>query len=426
MEWKEKPNRKPLIIRGARQIGKTYSIREFGNKYYKGQVHELNLEKYPELHGIFEQNFDIDRIIFELELVFNKKITPTKDLLFIDEIQECPKAILSLRYFLEQKPDLHVIAAGSLLEFELRDISFPVGRVQLMSMHPMNFYEFLLATGKGVLAEKLSQKPEKLPEPVHNLINNELRKYFIIGGMPECINTYTQTKSINEVQQVQSDLIATFRQDFSKYAANSNKNCLNSVLASVSQKIGQQIKYSQLADGFSGPTIKKAFELLKTARIFKKVRAASPAGIPIGASARENKFKAIFLDIGLLSRLSGISSAFEINNTNLSGLFQGAMAEQFVGQEILSANYDDIFYWARQAKSSNAEIDFLIEKNGVIIPIEVKSGAAGSLKSLHILLKTFKNIKEAYIFSNNQQYGSIREQKLTFFPLYFVFSALKK
>ncbi|MFN8256582.1 MAG: AAA family ATPase [Bacteroidales bacterium] len=422
-EWKAKSGRKPLLVRGARQTGKSYSITDFGRTHFVGEFHILNLEKNPEYHSIFKQNLDAQRIVFEIELIVNKKIHPGKTLLFIDEIQACPNAIAALRYFYEQMPELHVIAAGSLLEFALKDISFPVGRIQMMELGPMNFYEYLNAGGKVMMAETIIKEPIKLSDTSHQLLLDELRNYFLIGGMPECVKTYIETGSINEVFQIQTDLLATFRQDFSKYALHSKRECLNHVLTAVSQKTGQQIKYTQLSDDFSGPTIKKAFELLETARLFKKVKVASPAGIPIGASATDSKFKAVFLDIGLLSRLSGLTAYPGFNNQNFSGIFKGALSEQFVGQELISAGHHEIYYWARDAKNSNAEIDYLAEKEGQIIPVEVKSGAAGSLKSLHLLLQTYKNIEKAFVFSDNHL-ARLDEQKLIFYPLYYAFNVL--
>ncbi|MBN2683399.1 MAG: ATP-binding protein [Bacteroidales bacterium] len=423
--WKDNASRKPLIIRGARQTGKSYSVLDFGKKYFTGQTHVINLEKNPDFHFIFEQNLDVSRILTDLEILTGKRIVPGQDLLFIDEIQACQKAITALRYFYEQKPELHLIAAGSLLEFSLRDISFPVGRVQLINMNPMNFDEFLIATGNDVLAEKLRQKPTQLSMPINNMIKEELKKYFFIGGMPECVRTYRETNSLHEVFKVQSDLIDTFRQDFSKYAPHSDKTCLNGVFKSATTFVGKQIKYSGMVEDFTMPTIKKAFNLLETARLFKKVIAANPEGLPLGGDSSEKIFKVIMLDIGLLSKLSGINVSEEFKNSHLLSVFNGKMAEQFIGQEIVAAGNDNLFYWSRQEKSSSAETDFLIEKNGQIIPVEVKSGSKGRLKSLHLLLKTYTNIKKAYVFSDSETIN-LTDDKIQFFPLYYIGSLIRE
>lgn len=418
VEWQNKNNRKPLLLRGARQVGKTFSIVEFGQTHFKGNVHHLNFEKNPELHSIFDPNLDSIRILAEIELILNKHIEPGTDLLFFDEIQECPKAIMALRYFYEQIPDLHVISAGSLLEFAIEDISFPVGRLQMLHMEPMTFEEFLIANDKELLAEKIKQPNIHLSPSVLEIVNNELYKYYIIGGMPECVKIFADTGSLLDPISIQTDLIATFRQDFSKYAGHSDKRCLNSVLSSVASRIGEQIKYSQLAENYSNPTIKKAFELLETARLFTKVRAASPSGLPLGASASDKKFKAVFLDIGLLSNLNGFYSDRTISKQKLIAAFSGKMAEQFVGQEIRAATHENLYYWSRDARSSSAETDYLIEKEGEILPIEVKSGKSGSLKSLHLLLDTFSNIKNSLVFTEDK-YGELSDQKIKFLPLFY-------
>ncbi|NCU33173.1 MAG: nuclease, partial [Candidatus Moranbacteria bacterium] len=189
LAWKDKQARKPLLVRGARQTGKSYSITHFGKTYFDGKLHLVNFEKRPDWHVIFEENLNPHRILSELEILIGSRIVPGEDLLFFDEIQACPKAIAALRYFFEEVPELHVIAAGSLLEFALSDIPFPVGRVQLMDMYPMTFSEFLKATGNPTAAAIISEKPKKLSEAVHNMLLNELRKFFFIGGMPECVKT---------------------------------------------------------------------------------------------------------------------------------------------------------------------------------------------------------------------------------------------
>lgn len=377
-----------------------------------------------DLTGIsfFEENLNIQRIVSELEMLLGTRIVAGEDLLFFDEIQACPKAIVALRYFYEEMPELHVIAAGSLLEFALSNIPFPVGRIQLISMYPMTFYEYLKAIGNETAATLIMEEPRPLSEPVHNLLNSELKNYLFIGGMPECVRTYVENRKLSDVFEVQSDLIATFRQDFSKYAGRTDKSCLNSVLSSVPQLIGNQIKYSQLAEGFSNPTIKNAFKLLQMAKIFSQVKSASPAGLPLASSASEKKFKAIMLDVGLLANISGIVIGQEFLKSSLSAIFRGAMAEQFVGQEILAAQDSELFYWSREARSSNAETDYLIEKNGKVVPVEVKSGKSGSLKSLHLLMNTYPNIEKSLVFSD-ASFGSMEDQKITFLPLYYAGSS---
>jgi uncharacterized protein len=232
-----------LLIRGARQIGKSWSVRNLGKTYFKENYIELNLEKNPSLHTIFKQDFVVTRIIQELELVLNVTLIPGKTLLFIDEIQECPEAILALRYFYEDMPQLHIIAAGSLLEFVLSDISFPVGRIEQIAMYPMTFVEFLWAIGKSKLAELIQVKPKPQSEIVTQEIRAALQKYFIVGGMPECVNTFIKTNSFNAVQAIQTDLLFTYQQDFHKYKPAVDTDCINDVLQNAVQKVGQQIVY---------------------------------------------------------------------------------------------------------------------------------------------------------------------------------------
>ena len=416
-KWKESDRRKPLLLRGARQVGKTYSVIEFGKEYFDGNVHVFNFEKNPELESIFEENLDSNRIFTELELFVGKSITSGTDLLFFDEIQECPKAIMSLRYFYEEKPDLHVIAAGSLLEFVLGEIRFPVGRLQVLYMHPMTFDEFLLATNKELLAHKIKSCKEPIAESITELVNKEMYKYFLVGGMPECVDTFVKTNSYLEVAKVQEDLLATYRQDFSKYAGHSDKRCLDTVLTSVARKAGEQIKYTKLSDEFTSPTIKKAFDLLETARLFTKVSSASPSGLPLGANISDKRFKTVFLDIGLLSNLIGFYSDRTIDKSKFQSAYNGKMAEQFVGQELRAASKGKIYYWSREAKSSSAEVDFLVESEGEIVPVEVKSGKSGSLKSLHLLLDSFPNVKKSYVLTENK-YGKLEDKPIEFLPLF--------
>ncbi len=347
----------------------------------------------------------------------SKRIIPGQDLLFFDEIQECPKAIMAMRYFYEENPELHLIAAGSLLEFVLQDISFPVGRLQILSMYPLTFQEFLIAIGKELLADKIKSSFVQLSDFMIKIVNNEMYNYFIVGGMPESVLAYITKNSFIEAINIQTDLITAFRQDFSKYAGHSDKRCLNSVLTSVAHKTGEQIKYSNLAEGYANPTIKKAFELLETALLYSRVKSASPTGVPLSISVKGNRFKTVFLDIGLLSNIYGFYSDKVISKQKLAALYNGKLAEQFVGQELLASQSGSLFYWSRETRGSSAEVDYLLERAGKIIPVEVKSGKSGSLKSLHYLLGSVSNINMAYVLTEDK-YGELPEQKITFLPLF--------
>lgn len=419
LNWKTSELRKPLILRGARQVGKTYSVLQFGKNHFSGNVHVIDFEKNLDVCPIFENNLNITRILAELELFLNASITPGEDLLFFDEIQNCPRALMALRYFYEDLPELHVIAAGSLLEFALKAVSFPVGRVQFMEMYPLTFNEFLWATGKEKLVKLLTEPEPTLSETAHRLLLQNVKEYFLVGGMPEAVRVYSETQNYKRVFEIQEQLIDTFRQDFSKYAPFADKRCLNAVLLNTARSVGQRIKYNRLAEGFTSPTIKRAFDLLQMARIVYKIPAASPAGLPLGASANERKFKASFLDIGLMQFISGIKIHEEFNKEDLLAIYNGALAEQFVAQQLIACNKGELYFWAREAKSSSAEVDFLTVSNGQICPIEVKSGKAGRLKSLHLLLKEFPNVPMGYVCSS-QPFAELPEQRLKFIPLYAV------
>ena len=422
LTWKNRDHRKPLILRGARQVGKTWSVLEFGKNYFDGHVHLVDLEQHPDWHRIFERNLVAERILSELEILLNARIVPGEDLLFFDEIQACPRAITALRYFYEAYPELHVIAAGSLLDFATKRLSFPVGRVGFLDMAPMSFVEFLWATGKTIAADIVLSPPERQSDQVHTMLLDEVRRYLFIGGMPECVREYVRTGSIRDAFEVQAELAHAYRQDFSKYAPHSDSRCLNAVLSSTAQRVGQQIKYAHLTEGYSNPTIKKAFDLLCLAQVIRKVPSASPSGLPLGASASERKFKALMVDVGLMQHLCGLPVDVEYKKNDLLSIYRGAMAEQFVGQELVAAGHHELYYWAREARSSRAEVDFLMVLEGRIYAIEVKSGASGRLKSLHLLLETYPNCGPGYVFSC-APYSELPEQKLVFLPLYYVYGA---
>ena len=422
-EWVHSPRRKPLVLRGARQVGKTYAVKALASLEFPQHLVTVDFEKNPFWAKIFSQDLNPKRIISELELVTGQSIIPGKTLLFFDEIQQCPQALMSLRYFFEELPLLHLITAGSLLEFVLSQISFPVGRVGFLNIYPLNFIEFLMAMGHENLARLLQEKPQVLSEAVHDMLRQELFRYFIIGGMPEAVQVFVDSGSIRQSQEVHQELIQSFQYDFSKYAPRANHLCLSEVFSSVAKEVGSQIKYSHLAQDFSGPTIKNAFSLLSMAQVITPIPACSPPVMPLEASSHMKTFKAAFLDIGLMQSLCGLPMNTLDRNTNLLSAYSGRLAEQFVAQELrFTQNQGKLYYWHRLEKSSTAEVDFLTVKQGQVIPVEVKSGASGRLRSLHLFLTQYPNTPTAYIFLDNA-YQKPKGEKLVFMPLYFVYAA---
>ena len=421
LAWKDQKRRKPLIIRGARQVGKTWAVRDFAQHHVEGALHVVDLEQHPGWRRIFDDDLVPARLLAELEIQLNARIAPGRDLLFLDEVQSCPRAVMALRYFYEQRPDLHVIAAGSLLEFVMRDIAFPVGRVQFLNMSPMSFPEFLLANKKELAAEIALAEPKNQPETAHALLLDELRRYLFIGGMPESVHAYVEGGSLHEAFAVQAELVNTYREDFAKYAPHSDKTCLNTVFAAVARSVGQQIKYSRLAEGYANPTIKKAFDLLDLARVVRRVPAVKSARLPLGATASPRKFKALMVDIGLMQHLCGMPVDIEFAKSDLLDIYEGAMAEQLVGQELIAAGQEQLHYWARDARGSEAEVDFLLVADGRVQPVEVKSGAAGRLKSLHAYLGAHPNCPNGWVLSC-APYSELPEQRLKFLPLYYAYA----
>ena len=325
-----------LIVRGARQVGKTWAVTDFGTTQF-GALHTVDLERHREWHRLFAGDLDARQIVAELKVVLGQRINVGADLLFFDEIQACPRALVALRYFHEQMPELHVVAAGSLLEFALGEYAFPVGRVQFATVFPMSFVEFLWAIGDDVAAEVVSGPPRAQPGVVHDHLLERLRPYLFVGGMPEAVASYASTSSLQEAFAVHDELAVAYREDFGKYAGRADKDCLDAVLASVARGVGSQVKYARLAIGFDNRAIKQAFDLLSRAQVVHPVRMTSPSGVPLAANASQTRFKAVMVDLGLLCRLCGLRADVEYARPSVLAAFGGALAEQFVGQELLAA-----------------------------------------------------------------------------------------
>ncbi|HOE81952.1 MAG TPA: DUF4143 domain-containing protein [Myxococcota bacterium] len=421
--WVHAQHRKPLIVRGARQVGKTWSIHALGARKFAETV-TVDLERHTNWHQIFEGDLDAKRMVGELEIVTGKRFVPGKTLLFFDEIQACPRAITALRYFHEEMPELHVIAAGSLLEFALGDYSVPVGRVQYLDMLPMTFVETLWASGNDAAAQMASDPFVDLGSASHTFLMEQVRHYCFIGGMPEAVSAWQKGARIAEIFGIQAALTASFRDDFAKYSRRANPRLMDQVLVEAAASVGQQIKYSRLAPDSSGPQIKAALELLLQARILRKVKATDPSGLPLGAGAKESRFKLLFLDIGLWQQLRGVTPK-EFLRQDLMAIHRGAMAEQFVGQELAASQGCDLYYWAREARSSSAEVDYLAVRDGNIYAVEVKSGPAGKLRSLHMLLASYPKVSGGLVFQDGQA-STLPEQRISFLPLYHAWGATKE
>lgn len=421
-EWRFSRDRKPLIVRGARQVGKTTSIRQFGQTFEA--FVEINFEELPRLSQLFAEDLNVKRILRDLQLELGIDIIPGKTLLFFDEIQMCPQAIVSLRYFYEKLPELHIIAAGSLLDFAIEKIGLPVGRVSFLYIHPMCFIEFLWALGNQPLADAIIQKQADDPfnPAIHDTAIKLLGEYLAIGGMPAAVAAWQATNNYRECVAIHQDILAAYRQDFEKYARTAQIKHVETVFSEACQQIGKQFIYSHLHNHYKTRELSPALELLKKANIFTTVTHTAAQGIPLAAQQNNQRFKLIMLDIGLMQALLGITAEDWILNTKQTFINKGNIAEAFVGQEMLAyqqLRYPyELYYWERIQRGSIAEIDYLtLNKNREIVPIEVKAGKSGALKSLHLFLQEHPHSPYGIRYSMNNY--SVNE-KLHSYPLYAV------
>ncbi len=423
--WRDSPRRKPLLVRGARQVGKTYSVLDFGRAAFAGHVHHIDLELRRDAHAAFADDVSPTVVLRRLQAILGVEVIPGRDLLFIDEIQACPRAITALRYFHELMPELHVVAAGSLLEFAVGEHSFPVGRISYLHMRPLTFVEYLWAIGSQPAADLVEAGPRPTDNVIHAVLLRHLRDYFFVGGMPAAVSSFADSGTMFDAFALQDSIVATYRDDFSKYGVRVDKDCLDEVVRSTARSVGQQIMYSRLAAGYQGQVIKRCFDLLARARVVERVRSASPAGLPLASSPGHGRFKATLLDIGLMQRLNAVPHDIDITKASLLSLYRGALAEQFVGQELRAALPDPpmgdaVHYWSRagEARGSSAEVDYLVAMAGRIVPIEVKSGPAGKLRSLHLLLREYPQCAPGLVLSE-APFAELPEQGLVFVPIYY-------
>ena len=398
-EWASRDTHKPVLLRGARQVGKSTAVKELSKKF--DSFVEINFEKQPKYKILFDDDLDVKRIVPQISAIYGTSIKPGQTLLFLDEIQECPRAIMALRFFKEDMPELHVIAAGSLLEFALKELpTFGVGRIHSMFMYPMTFDEFLEANGQQLLIETRNEASidNPLPEPIHNKLVDFLRTYMLVGGMPEAVKTWVEYHDYIRCQEVQDDIVVTYEDDFPKYKKNVDPTLLRRTLRSVAVQAGKKFVYTKVGLDYKTAEVKKAVELLTLAGILHPVTHTDANGLPLGSEEDKSYQKMLLLDTGLLLRLFNMSlgdvselttQILTASATDLAN--KGPMAEMVVGLEMLhnmSPNIrHELYYWVRHAKNSQAEIDYIATYLQTVVPIEVKADTQGGMKSLWAFMR---------------------------------------
>ncbi|OGC22511.1 hypothetical protein A2291_07295 [candidate division WOR-1 bacterium RIFOXYB2_FULL_42_35] len=432
-EWKDRHSRKPLILRGARQTGKTTIIRKFSSSF-KVFI-ELNLEK-DSIKRLFQEIKDISLLIQSIEAVVNQKIIPGETLLFLDEIQNSPNAIKLLRYFHEELPALHVVGAGSLLEVRMKKEgwSFPVGRVEFLYLYPVNFEEFLLALKEKIVIEYLLayKLPTAVPAAINDKLVNLLADYMIVGGMPEAVKEYLDSRSFVAVRKKQEALVQSFREDFVKYSSPSEVEYLKLLWDKIPFEIGARLNYSRLAGGNAkSRNIANAFDIMHEAMLVERIFPTTAITLPL---VKKNKSapKAVFLDIGLCTHALNLTRD-QVKEKVINPTYVGGLLEAFVGQELLAGNpYDrsQLYFWLREEKGSVAELDFVLQPGSELLPVEIKAGSQGSLKSLHqFLAKSKKKVgirvyngePEFREFAVNLSTGQAIKYSLLSLPAYLIF-----
>jgi predicted AAA+ superfamily ATPase len=399
-QWLSSNDRKPIVIRGARQVGKTWLIRELA-KVSNKQLIELNFENTPQFASLFVSN-DPQKIITNIESALNCRIIPEQTILFLDEIQAMPELLSKLRWFYEQLPQLAVASAGSLLEFTLAEhkFSMPVGRISYLHLEPLSFEEFLLAKQENKLYEYIQsfQWQDVIPELIHHKLLELFKQYIIIGGLPTAVASWIKNNSLPEVDQLHHELLATYRDDFNKYSGKIPTIRLEETLTAVPEMLGKKFIYSKVNQDIRTINVKNALELLVKAKLCHKVISTAANGIPLAAELNRKFFKVIGLDVGLISTALGLKLAFLNTISNVDLINKGAIAEQIVGQLLRTTDPDyiepQLYYWVREQKDTAAKLDYVIQHQNKVVPIEVKAGSTGSLKSLHLFMK-LKNLTTA-------------------------------
>ena len=395
LEWKTAPRRKPLLIRGARQVGKSTAVRELAKQFQ--YFVEINLEKQPDLQKLFPENIDVKKTCEKLSGTLAIPIVPGKTLLFIDEIQVCKQAIMALRYFMEDYPELHVIAAGSLLEFTLEELSsFAVGRIRSLYMYPFSFDEFLMAQDLNLMVDykKKATCDFPLTEKAHKDLIEQLRSFYLVGGMPAAVSEWIETHSYTEVSYIHNDIIDTYQDDFNKYKRRVSPVLLRQVLRSAALQAGKKFVFTTAARDVRSTLVKDALHLLTMAGLIIPVKHSDGTGLPLGAEENDKFTKYLFFDLGVMQTMLGIPSVDILLASEIDFVNKGPASEMFAGLEM--QKYHDCFqkaemyYWQNTTKNGSAEVDYLCPRNGNVLPVEVKASVQGSMQSLWIFMRKRK------------------------------------
>ena len=425
-EWLTSRDRKPLVIRGARQVGKTWLARRF-SQWQDKRLIELNFEKKPQLSQLFMTN-DPKEILLNLSAAFNQLIEPEQSLLFLDEIQAAPVLLSKLRWFAEELPELPVIAAGSLLEFTLseHEFSMPVGRISYAHLEPLTFEEFLSAKNQQILRDYLLNFDfnREIPLVIHEQLSTLFKEYLLVGGLPAAVSSWVEEGSLSRISQIQHDLLSTYRDDFAKYRGRVALERLDEVLLAVPKMLGEKFVFSRVNPELSASSVKKAVELLQKARICHPVISSAANGVPLAAELNTKFFKEIFIDTGLCCAALGINFQQLSSTREIILINQGGLAEQVAGQILRTINpfYIEpaLYYWQRGVKGSSAEIDYVLQHGNQIVPIEVKAGKTGGLKSLHLFMELKKYPLAVRVNSDLPSKIKVKHYDLLSIPFYLL------
>ena len=421
--WKEKEHRKPLILKGVRQCGKTYLLKDFGNRYYD-TVAYFNFEETDSLISVFEKDYDTKRIILELELFLGKSIKPGTTLIILDEIQECGRALTAMKYFCENAPEYHIVCAGSLLGIALhKQLSFPVGKVDFLTLYPMSFSEFLRACGSETLADYVDnfKKGDTVPEPIGDKLTTFLRQYYITGGMPEVVSTWQKTNNIEEVERVQQNIINSYELDFAKHAPTKDFPKLTAIWRSIPEQLAKEntkFIFSHVKKGWRSKDLEDSLEWLIAAGLVYKVCKIEKPFIPLSSYADDTSFKLYMADIGILRKLSKLPYEVILDATPNYKEFKGSLTENYVLCELVKSVDETLYYWS---SGNTAEVDFILQSASEIVPVEVKSERNVKARSLAEYRKKYMPKYSVKTSMKNET----NDEEVLNIPLYLI-SALER